>query len=433
MAWASGGEPAFLGELLLDPADDHASVESESVAARRLEVLIRHALRVPLELGDGFEIDLELRDQCFFRHFVARAQLDRVSANELVDDRLRDRLQLCLGDSHLEALLGPLASYQTGCSVCKVPANRDIPEGRMQAGVRKPAPLRPGDRIAVIAPSGGVDAERLAAGVAVLEQRGFPVTPPARREPFRLFSARDHERREELMAAFEDPDVRAVWFARGGYGMNRLLPDLDPGWIAAHPKLCVGFSDATAHLQWMVSAGVPALHGPMVAHDVVREAETGGLDHALGIAAGTPDWVVPVPQALVPGRADGTMLGGCLAVLLSLAGTPYQPSFQGRIALLEDTHERPQRKLDRMLIQLRQAGMIAGARGVVFGTMPECGPEHEIRETILDCLGDLGVPIGFGAPVGHGDRHLAVPMGVSARLSLDADGGRLEGLESMVA
>ena len=132
----------------------------------------------------------------------------------------------------------------------------------MDVGVRKPAPLGPGDRIAVVAPSGGVDPERLAAGMAVLEDRGFRVTPPKERQPFRLFSGSDRERLEELVAAFEAPDVRAVWFARGGYGMNRLLPDLDPSWIAAHPKLCVGFSDATAYLQWMVTAHVPALHGP---------------------------------------------------------------------------------------------------------------------------------------------------------------------------
>ncbi len=302
----------------------------------------------------------------------------------------------------------------------------------MEKAIRKPAPLRPGDRIAVVAPSGGVDEDRLAAGVAVLERRGFRVRPPARRAPFRLFSGRDEERRRDLQEALADPEVRAVWFARGGYGMNRLLPGLDVDWLSEHPRLCIGFSDATALLQWMVRAGVPTLHGPMVAHDVVREDAAGGLDHLLAIAAGSTDWEVPVATPLVAGGADGPLLGGCLAVLASLAGTPFEPRFAGRIALFEDTHERPQRKVDRMLVQLRQTGMLDGVRGIVFGSMHECGPQDEICDTILDCLGDLGVPIGFGAPIGHGDSHFGVPLGVPVRLEVSAHGGRLTGLESLV-
>jgi muramoyltetrapeptide carboxypeptidase len=316
--------------------------------------------------------------------------------------------------------------------VCKDSSNRDIRRNDMNQLVDKPAPLRPGDRIAVVAPSGGVVPERLDAGIAVLERRGFLVTPPAARAPFRLFSGRDEERRGELLDAFADDDVRAVWFARGGYGMNRLLPDLDPLWLAGHPKLCIGFSDATAFLQWLLAAGLPSIHGPMVAHDLVREEATGGLDHLLAIAAGSATWSVPIASALVPGGVEGRLAGGCLSVLTSLAGTPYQPDFDGAIVLLEDTHERPQRKIDRMLIQLRQSGVLRGVRGIVFGAMHECGPEEEIRETILDCLGDLGVPIGFGAPIGHGDAHLAVPLGVRVALEVDGTDGSLQGREALV-
>jgi len=301
--------------------------------------------------------------------------------------------------------------------------------------MRKPPALREGDRIAVVAPSGGVDPSLLAAGIAVLEGRGFRVSPPARREPYRLFSGRDAERREELLAAFADPDVRAVWFARGGYGMNRLLPGLEAEWLREHARICIGFSDATAFLQWLVhGAGVTALHGPMVAHDLLREETAGGLEHLLALAAGASDWSVPIPCGLVPGAVEGPLLGGCLTVIASLAGTPWAPRFAGTIALLEDTHERPQRKIDRMLIHLRQSGMLDGVRGILFGAMPECGPPDEIRATILDCLGDLEVPIGFGAPVGHGEAHLAVPLGAAVRLEVAAGeaGGDLRGLEPAV-
>ena len=303
----------------------------------------------------------------------------------------------------------------------------------MGAQATKPSPLKSGDRIAVVAPSGGYEPSRLEAGVGVLERRGFRVSLPGKREAYRVFSGSDEERRAELVQAFEAPDVRAVWFARGGYGMNRILPALEASWLLRHPKICIGFSDATALLQWLVRSGVPAIHGPMVAHDLVREDAAGGLDHLLAIAAGSELWEVPVPVTLVSGSVEAPLTGGCLAVLASLAGTPFAPRFAGSIALLEDTHERPQRKLDRMLIQLRQSGALDGVAGILFGTMPECGPAHEVHETILDCLGDLSVPIGFGAPVGHGERHLAVPFGVRVRLSVEGQaGGNLTGLESLV-
>jgi len=306
--------------------------------------------------------------------------------------------------------------------------------------LKRPRALRPGDRVAVVVPSGGVDADRLAAGVAVLERRGFEVTVQSPSTSYRYFSGRDEERRHALLEAFGDPTVRAVWLARGGYGMNRLLPGLDVEWLREHGKLCIGFSDATALLQLLVQrAGVAAIHGPMVAHDVAREEDGGGLDHLLAIASGACDWSIDVPRGIATGEATAPLLGGCLAILTSLAGTPFAPSFHGTIALIEDTNERPQRRIDRMLVQLRQSRMLDGVRGVVFGAMPECGPTRELIETIEDCLGDLGVPIGFGAPLGHGDHHLAVPLGVRVRLRVDDVGdegvtvqGRLSGVDSVV-
>lgn len=287
--------------------------------------------------------------------------------------------------------------------------------------LKRPRALLPGDRVAVVVPSGGVDADRLAGGVAVLEGRGFEVTVRSPSASYRYFSGRDDERRHALLEAFGDPSVRAVWLARGGYGMNRLLPGLDVEWLREHAKLCIGFSDATALLQLLTQrAGVAAIHGPMVAHDVVREDASGGLDHLLALAAGATDWSIDVPRGVVTGEAVAPLFGGCLAVLASLAGTPFAPSFRGAIALLEDTNERPQRRVDRMLVQLRQSRILEDVRGVIFGAMPDCGPTPELLETIEDCLGDLGVPIGFGAALGHGESHRAVPLGVRVRLQIDA-------------
>jgi muramoyltetrapeptide carboxypeptidase len=320
-----------------------------------------------------------------------------------------------------------------------------LARGGQVGELKRPRALRPGDRVDVVVPSGGVDPERLAAGVAVLERRGSEVTVRSPSASYRYFSGRDEERRRALLEAFGEPSVRAVWLARGGYGMNRLLPGLDVEWLREHAKLCIGFSDATALLEVLVQrAGVAAIHGPMVAHDVAREDGAGGLDHLLAIASGARDWSIAVPRGIAAGEANAPLIGGCLAVLASLAGTPFAPSFHGAIALLEDTNERPQRRVDRMLVQLRQSRMLDGVRGVIFGAMPDCGPEPELLETIFDCLGDLGVPIGFGAPLGHGSRHLAVPLGVAVRLRVDAVGdasacvadaspqGRLEGVDAVV-
>ena len=284
----------------------------------------------------------------------------------------------------------------------------------------RPAALRPGDTIAVIAPAGAVQAERLAVGVAFLQDRGFNVRPPraATAVPSRYFSAHESERRADLLDAFADPEVRAVWCARGGYGSARLLPGLEPEWFRSRAKLVIGFSDATALLHFLVSgAGVAALHGPMVAHDLASQSAR-SLEHLFAVLAGAAEWRVDVPRAIRPGEAEAPLMGGCLTVLASLAGTPFQPSFAGAIALLEDTNERPLRRVDRLLTQLRQSRMLAGVRGLIFGAMPNCGDPDELCATIDDCLGDLGVPIGFGVPFGHGDENFALPLGVRARLTV---------------
>ena len=286
-----------------------------------------------------------------------------------------------------------------------------------------------GDRIAVVAPSGPVDRIALAAGIAVLEGAGFVVEMPRERPPWRIFSGTDEERLDELQAALDAPDIQAVWLARGGYGLNRILPMLRLSDPLLARKWVIGFSDATALLTAIEAAGGHAIHGPMVAHDLVREAEGAGFRHLLDLTAGR-GWSVPIPTIFHPGQATGPLRGGCLTVLASLLGTPAAPVFDGSIALLEDHHEAPQRRVDRLLIQLRQSGALDGVRGLVFGVMDGCGSPAELRETILDCLGDLEVPIGFGAPVGHGSSNLAVPLGATAQLSLPADtGGRLIGRE----
>src|SRR5262245_269868 len=188
-----------------------------------------------------------------------------------------------------------------------------LARGGLVGELKRPRALRPGDRVAVVVPSGGVAAVRLDAGVAVLERRGFDVTVRSPSTSYRYFSGRDEERRHALLEAFADPTVRGVSLARGGYGMNRLPTGLDADGLRYHGNRCIGFSDATALLQLLVQrAGVAAIHGPMVAHDVAREEHTGGLDHLLSIAGGACDWSIDVPCGIAAGEATAPLVGGCL-------------------------------------------------------------------------------------------------------------------------
>lgn len=298
----------------------------------------------------------------------------------------------------------------------------------------RPRALRKGDLLAVPSPSGPVAPDALRAGIALLEGRGFRVRPPRGGEPHRIFAASDEERLSELRDAFADPEVAAIWPARGGYGLTRLLPELPPAFLREHPKLVIGFSDATALLIPLVQqAGVAAVHGPMVAHELADPRQAPALDPLFELLAGGAEWELPVPRTLLAGRAEGPVTGGCLTVLGSLAGTPAAPRFADSIVLIEDHYEAPQRRIDRPLVQLRQAGAFDGARAIFFGEMHECGTFEEIAATILDCLGDLGIPIGFGAPVGHAVPHFAVPFGTRAELVLaEQGGGTLRGLEPVV-
>ena len=269
--------------------------------------------------------------------------------------------------------------------------------------------------VGVIAPSGAVDAERLARGVPVLEGWGLHVEVGAAvLDRHAYLAGEDGARLADLERMAADERVRALFCARGGYGSQRLLPSLDLGKIARVPKLIVGYSDATALLTAAVAAGVVAVHGPMVADDVARGLTERSLAHL---------------------RALLTDPGFRWEIVAAL-GTPWAIETDGAILFLEDVAERPYR-LDRLLTQLRQAGKLDRIAGLVFGTMATCpevdgvGPLDVVRA----CCADLPCPIAFGLPAGHDPRperceNLALPLGIE--VELDADRGRLRALESAV-
>ncbi|MFC8519146.1 LD-carboxypeptidase [Streptomyces sp. NPDC057257] len=294
----------------------------------------------------------------------------------------------------------------------------------------RPARLAPGARVAVVAPSGPVPEERLQAGLDVL--RGWDLDPVAaphvldRHGQFSYLAGTDADRAADLQAAWCDPSVDAVLCARGGYGVQRMAELLDwDAMRAAGPKVFVGFSDITAlHEAFATRLGLVTLHGPMAAGiDFVKNARAQEHLKATLLAPETVRTISSGGTALVPGRARGVTLGGCLSLLAADLGTPYaRPGARGGLLCLEDVGEETYR-LDRYLTQLLRAGWFDGVSGVLLGSWQDCDPYEKVRAMLVDRLGGLGVPVAEEFGFGHCAGALTVPFGVSAEL--DAGAGTL--------
>ena len=290
----------------------------------------------------------------------------------------------------------------------------------------------------MVAPSGVVAEDRLEAGVRVLESLGLRVVAGEfvlARQAY--LAGSDAERGADLQRMLDDPTIRAVFCARGGYGAQRIIPTLDLATVRRQPKPVVGYSDATVLIAALVRAGVVGIHGPMVAVDLARGLSPRSLGHLERVLSDPSYlWEVEVPLSIRPGRATGRLLGGTLSVLATTLGTPYAPDLDGAVLFLEDVHEWPYR-LDRLLTQLRQSGKLDRVAGVVFGTMASCRTLDGVSpvEVIRDAFAGAPYPVGFGLPAGHdpadtGVENLALPLGVE--VELDVDRGRLAALEPAV-
>jgi muramoyltetrapeptide carboxypeptidase len=303
------------------------------------------------------------------------------------------------------------------------------------APVIKPPALRAGDAVAIVAPASNLKADYLARGVAELERLGFR----ARYEPGILDKARytagdDERRAAELMRAFADPEIKAVWAARGGYGSMRLFKLLDESLIGRRPKIFIGYSDITAiSLYFHRRFGWVTFHGPMASKDLA-----GGEEHydretlikAITGAAPMGEIRSNKTEMLHRGaeeRVTGQLLGGCLSLITAMMGAPDELDTRGSILFLEDTATRPY-AIDRMLQQLKLAGKFDEVRGIVFGEMTDCiqhaDQGYRIQDVLAECTADLNIPVMFGLPSGHSPRgNLTLPLGVTA--TLDAGRGSL--------
>lgn len=280
-----------------------------------------------------------------------------------------------------------------------------------------------------MAPSGSPAPDRYEAGLAILAKRyrivhaHSPLPVAARPHPY--LSAGEAHRAEELNRALRDPGVDAVFAARGGVGAARLLPLLDGEALRARRPLLCGFSDLTALHAWAAGLGVGTVHGPVVTQLAsLPSAEQEGL---FALLEGRALPRLEGLSALARGRACGPLLGGNLALLASLCGTRYLPDLSGAVLLLEEVGEQPYR-IDRLLAQLELAGVFGRVAGVVVGALSDCdaaqGPEAVPwtgEAVVSDRLRALGVPVALGAPVGHADHNVALPLGREALLEVGAE------------
>ncbi|UNR55649.1 LD-carboxypeptidase [Streptomyces sp. A10(2020)] len=295
----------------------------------------------------------------------------------------------------------------------------------------RPARLAPGARVAVVAPAGPVPEESLESGLDLLRGWGLdPVVAPHvldRHPAFPYLAGEDADRAADLQSAWCDPSVDAVFCARGGYGCQRMTGLLDwEAMRAARPKPFVGYSDITAlHEQFAVRLGVATLHAPMAATAgfLKNEAAREHLRATLFDPESVRVLTSATGRVLVPGRARGVTLGGCVSLLAAELGVAHtRPSATGGLLLIEDIGEEAYR-LDRILTQLQRARWLDGVRGVALGSWEECGPYEEVRAVLRDRLGPLGVPVAEEFGFGHGEGALTMPFGLPAEL--DADAGTL--------
>jgi len=289
----------------------------------------------------------------------------------------------------------------------------------------KPKRLRPGDKVAIVAPASGFPREEFDKGIVELQQLGFePIYEPSVFARGHYVAGKGHLRAEAFLNAWRDPAIRAIVAVRGGYGSVHLLPFLESNALREDPKAFVGYSDLTTMLSYLTTrCGIVSFHGPMLDRRLGYGASGYDRDtfvRALMSAEPIGELAPAGLEVFTQGEASGMLVGGTLAQLVASLGTPYAfTPPKGHVLFLEDVSERPYR-LDRMITQLRFAGILDLASAIVLGEFIGCDEPHgepQARETLADLFKDFAGPVMFGFPSGHtSGPSMTLPFGVTARV-----------------
>jgi muramoyltetrapeptide carboxypeptidase len=289
----------------------------------------------------------------------------------------------------------------------------------------KPKALRPGDTIGIVAPASNIKRDLVELGCDALHRLGYKTVYEESIFEQDLYFAGSLDRRvRELEGMFLRDDVKAILCARGGYGANYLLSRLDLEKVKANPKIFMGYSDLTCLLTWFAgAANLVTFHSPMLTKDF---ASADGVDlRSFDAVVSGAEWALEAASGLRPlmsGSAEGILYGGCLSILVASLGTPYEIETDGTILFLEDVGVKPY-QVDRMLMQLKLSGKLAGVKGLVFGEMMDCiqhpNQPFSLEQVILRIVGDMGIPVAFGLRSGHvSHRNVTLPFGVRVTLNV---------------
>jgi muramoyltetrapeptide carboxypeptidase len=312
------------------------------------------------------------------------------------------------------------------------------------AQIIKPPALKKGDVIGVIAPASAPTAqEKIDKGIQYLERIGYRVKLGKHAREVRGYLAgTDEQRASDINVMFSDKEVKAIVAVRGGYGTPRILPLLHYDIIKRNPKILVGYSDLTAlQLAIFRKTGLVTFSGPMVGVEMWKDIDPFTEEHFWTTVTSTkkagqvfnPNYKPFIP--IHAGKASGTLLGGNLSLISSIVGTPFLPSFKYSLLFLEEIEEECYR-FDRMLCQLKLAGILKDAKGILIGELTDVKASDKSKpfltaeEVVQDYFSPLNIPILQGLTYGHIPRKLTIPIGIEGRI--DADKCTLEFFEAAV-
>jgi len=282
--------------------------------------------------------------------------------------------------------------------------------------MKRPAPLKPGNVLGICAPSARFDTEKLNMGIQVLKSLGFEVKVPEEIfEKKRYFAGDDMVRANVINQLFSDQKIDGIICVRGGFGAMRILDYLSWNNIKQNPKPFVGFSDSTAILLSIIGeTGNPVIHGPNVVSFANAQKQT--IDSFYNTILGSVDEIeVTHGQIIKPGKCTGVLKGGNIATISHLLGTKFQPDFNNAVLFIEDIGE-PAYKIDRMLTQMKMAGLFTGIQGVVTGSFEKCSNDEYIEEILFEIFEEYSIPVLSGLDAGHGMVNLSLCMGTCVKM-----------------
>lgn len=307
-----------------------------------------------------------------------------------------------------------------------------------------PTPLRPGDRVALVGPSGPVPPERVEPALDAVKALGLtPILWPSATASHGYLAGEDRQRARDLTDAFLDDSIQGILCIRGGYGAQRMLPYFDPEVAISHPKVFCGYSDITAihGLLNQTGEGLVTFHTPMPSTEWYQGLDDYTLASMKNLLFCPPaDWTpwenpkdAPPPEVAVPGEVTGRLTGGNLSLVASSVGTWYQLDTAGAVLFLEDIGERPYR-LDGMLTHLRNSGALERCAAILLGAFTDCVAEDPARSlTIPEVIRDVvepvcrekNIPLVTGLTCGHTLPTMSLPLGATVQLKAGVDGSFL--------